>query len=96
MLTLNSIIQRGSDIVTAQAGQDLMMVSVATGHYYALSDVGRQIWDAIESPTTISDLIADLKTSYNVDSASCKKQTLSFLESLLDEGLLQVRDEPPD
>ena len=96
MLTLNSIIQREPDIVTAHAGQDLMMVSVATGHYYALSDVGRQIWDAIESPTRISDLIADLKAGYNVGSASCKKQTLSFLESLLDEGLLQVRDEPPD
>jgi len=96
MLTLNSIIQRGSDIVTAQAGEDLMMVSVATGHYYALSDVEQQIWDAIESPTKISDLIADLEAGYNVDSASCEKQTLSFLGSLLDEGLLQVRDEPPD
>lgn len=51
MLTLNSIVQREAEIITAQADPDLMMVSVATGHYYALSDVGRRIWDSIERPT---------------------------------------------
>ena len=96
MLTLNSIIQREREIITAQADPDLMMVSVATGHYYALSDVGRQIWDAIERPTRIADLIADLTTTYKIDLASCEEQTLSFLGSLLDEGLLQVKDGPLD
>ena len=40
MLTLNSIIQREPEIIAAEADQDLIMVSVATGHYYGLSDVG--------------------------------------------------------
>jgi Coenzyme PQQ synthesis protein D (PqqD) len=92
MLTLNSIIQREPEIVTAQADQDLMMVSIETGHYYALSDVAQQIWDAIERPIRISDLITNLIANYNVDLASCEEQTLSFLGSLLDEGLLQVKD----
>lgn len=96
MLSLNSIIQREAEIVTAQADQDLMMVSVATGHYYALSDVGRKIWDAIERPTRISDLITDLTANYDIDLTSCEEQTLSFLGSLLEEGLLQVKDGPLD
>ena len=96
MLTSNSIVQREPEIITAQADPDLMMVSVATGHYYALSDVGRHIWEAIERPTRISDLIADLTTTYKVDLNSCEEQTLSFLGSLLDEGLLQVKDGPLD
>ena len=92
MLTLDSIIQRDPEIIAAEADKDLIMVSIATGSYYGLSDVARAIWDAIERPKKISDLIDDLTTSYQIDSLSCEEQTLSFLEALLNEGLLQVKD----
>ena len=94
VLTLNSVVQREPEIVSAEADEDLVMVSVATGYYYGLSDVAREIWDAIGRPKKISDLIDDLIANYQVDSISCKEQTLSFLEALLDEGLLQVKDAP--
>ena len=92
MLTLNSIVQRNPEVIAAEADQDLIMVSIATGHYYGVSDVARDIWDAIESPKRVSDLVDDLTASYRIDSSSCGDQTLSFLEALLDEGLLQVKD----
>ena len=93
MLTLNSIIQRDPEVIAAEADQELIMVSVATGHYYGLSDVAREIWDTIERPTRVSDLIDNLVASYSVNSSSCEEQTLSFLGALLGEGLLQVKDE---
>jgi len=92
MLTSNSIIQRDSEVLVAEAAEDLIMVSIATGYYYGLSAVGRKIWDAIEHPKKVSDLIDDLRASYNVSPSSCEEQTLSFLESLLAEGLLKVND----
>ena len=92
MLTLNSIVQRNPEVIAAEADQDLIMVSIATGHYYGLSDVAREIWDAIERPKRISDLIDNLTASYRIDLSSCKDQTISFLEALLDEGLLKVKD----
>jgi hypothetical protein len=92
MLTIDSIIQRTPEVIAAEADQDLIMVSVATGHYYGVSDVAREIWDAIERPKKISDLIADLTASYRIDSSLCEDETLSFLETLLDEGLLQVKN----
>jgi Coenzyme PQQ synthesis protein D (PqqD) len=94
MLTLNAVIQRNPEVIAAEADQDLIMVSVATGYYYGVSDVAREIWDAIERPKKVSDLVDDLTASYHVDSYSCEEQTLSFLEALLAEGLLQVIDEP--
>ena len=92
MLTLNSIIQRDPDVIAAEADQELIMVSVATGYYYGISDVAREIWQAIERPKKVSDLVDDLITNYPIDPSSCQDQTLSFLEALLDEGLLQVKD----
>ena len=94
MLTLNSIVQRTPEVIAAEADQDLIMVSVATGYYYGVSDVAREIWDAIENPKRISDLVDHLAANYEIDSSSCEEQTLSFLNALLDEGLLQVKDAP--
>ena len=96
MLALNSIVQRDPEVIAAEADRELVMVSVATGHYYGLSDVAREIWDTIERPKKISDLVDDLVASYNIDLASCGEQTLSFLDALLDEGLLQVKNASGD
>jgi len=93
-LKLDSIVQRDTDVLAAEADQDLVMVSIANGAYYGVSDVAREIWEAIEHPKKVSDLINDLTASYNVDRALCEEQTLSFLKSLLAERLLQVRDGP--
>ena len=91
MLTLSSIIQRDPEIIAAEADQDLIMVNVATGHYYGVSDVAREIWDAIEQPKRISDLVDDLTAIYHIGSSTCEEQTVFFLQALLDEGLLQVK-----
>jgi hypothetical protein len=93
-LKLDSIVQRDNDVISAEADQDLVMVSIAKGAYYGVSDVARQIWEAIEHPKRISDLIDDLTAIYDIDRNSCEQETLSFLESLRVENLLQVRDGP--
>jgi hypothetical protein len=95
MLTLSSIIQRVPEIIAAEADQDLVMVSIASGHYYGVTDVARHIWDAIERPQRVSDVINDLRASYKVSASICEEQTLFFLEALLEEGLLQVKSGTP-
>jgi hypothetical protein len=93
MLNLDCIVQRDSDVIAAEAGQDLVMVSTTNGFYYGVSDVAREIWEAIERPRKISDLIDDLAVAYNIDRSKCEQETLAFLEDLLSECLLQVKDE---
>ena len=50
MLSLDSIVQRDPNVIAAEAEQDLVMVSIANGFYYGVSDVAREIWEAIERP----------------------------------------------
>src|SRR5262245_41522709 len=91
-LNLGCIVQRDHDVVAAEADQDVVMVSIANGLYYAVSDIARKIWETIDRPKKISDLIDDLTATYSVDRHVCEEETLSFLEDLRTEGLLQVRD----
>jgi hypothetical protein len=94
ILNLNCIVQRDPDVIAAEADRDLVMVSIANGLYYGVSDVAREIWETIGQPRKISDLIDDLSGTYNIDRSTCEQETLSFLEDLRSEGLLKVSDAP--
>ena len=94
MLNLDCIVQRDPDVMTAEAERDLVMVSIANGLYYGVSEVAREIWETIQQPKKVSDLINDLAGTYNIDRTTCEQETLSFLEDLRSEGLLKVVDGP--
>ena len=91
-LSTDCIVQRSPDVIAAESGQDLVMVSIANGFYYGVSDVAREIWESIEHPKKITQLVDCLTATYHIDRSSCEEQTLSFLEALLTENLLQVID----
>jgi hypothetical protein len=92
-LNLDSVVHRDHDVIAAEADQDIVMVSITNGYYYAVSDVAREIWDTIDRPKKISDLIDGLTANYSIDRRLCEEETLSFLEDLRIEGLLKVQDE---
>jgi hypothetical protein len=93
MLNMSSIIQRNPDILSAEANQDLVMVSIANGTYYGVSDVARDIWESIDKPTQVADLIDILMVRYDVDRSQCEEQALTFLEALVSESLVQVKND---
>lgn len=90
-LNLDCTVQRNSDVIAAEAAQDIVMVNIATSTYYGVSNVAREIWEAIECPKKISDLIDSLTITYKIDRSLCEEETLSFLQDLLAEDLLLVR-----
>jgi len=91
-LDLHSVIQGDPEIIAAEAGKDVVMVSIENGQYYGISLVAKEIWQAIEQPTRVSNLISDLVANYSVDRRVCEKDTLAFLEQLLAERLLLVKN----
>jgi hypothetical protein len=91
-LTLDSIVQRDADVIAAEAGRDIVMISISNGLYYGVSDIAREIWDVVGDPIRVSDIIDKLISSYDINRSSCEEQTLSFLRDLISEGLLRIRD----
>lgn len=91
-LITSDIVERDPEVFAAAAGRDVVMVRIASGSYYGVSDVAQEIWKALERPTRVSDLIASLSMAYDVDETTCEAETLAFLETLLSENLLRVTD----
>lgn len=83
--------RRATDAVAADLGEGkLALMGLAKGRYYALNPVGRVIWDCLALPQTRDELRAQVLARFEVDAATCERDTDRFLGELLEEGLAET------
>ena len=87
-MTDQTILKRKSGLMTANMNGSAVMMDIATGKYYNLGETGGRIWELLETPATISHLVQALTAEYDVDQAQCRSEVLTFLQQLVDKGLL--------
>lgn len=68
------------------------MMSVQTGKYYVLDEVGSFIWNKAAQPIAISALCDAIEAEFDVDRGRCERDALAFLKGLADDGLVQRVD----
>ncbi|MFJ5768896.1 lasso peptide biosynthesis PqqD family chaperone [Psychrobacillus sp. NPDC093180] len=79
--------QKQGNIVSDMDGEKVML-SIQSGKYYNLGELGGEIWGLMEEPITIEKLVANLVSRYDVEKAECEEQVTAFLTKLLKEELI--------
>ncbi len=87
-MTDNTLLRRREGMMTADMNGTTVMMDIATGKYYNLGEVGGRIWELLEEPASVAELIARLTTEYDVTPAQCRADIEPFLAKLLERGLL--------
>lgn len=80
--------RKDKDILIADLGNGVVMMDLETGKYINLNNIGKVIWEKIEHPVSVSDLINHLLSKYNVSESQCEEETFEFLERLQSQNLL--------
>ncbi len=88
-LTLNTCLTRDPDLVCAEMDGDLVMMSIENGEYYGIGGVGTRIWELLDQPTTIQQLVETIKTEFDIEEDRCRDDVLSFSEKLFELGLIK-------
>jgi len=89
--TTDTVSQKSGNIVSDMDGEKVML-SINNGKYYNLGDIGGDIWELIEEPISIENLVSALISKYEVEKQQCVENVLSFLETLHKEDLIQIKD----
>jgi hypothetical protein len=89
-LSLLSLVGRNRNVLHAQAGDEIVMMSIEAGAYYGLDKVGRRIWEMLEEPINVSDLCAHLTAEYDVAEEICHADVLTFLAELAEHGIIDI------
>lgn len=92
-VSLYSTVVRTKDQVSTHLGGDVVILALNSGEYYSLEDVGARIWDIIQDPKTVKEVLDISLHEYDVESEGCKRNLLELLQELANAGLVEVKDE---
>ncbi|MED0997382.1 lasso peptide biosynthesis PqqD family chaperone [Bacillus mobilis] len=90
-ISSNQCVEQVKGNVVSDMDGEKVMLSVKNGKYYNLGRMGGVIWELIEKPIRVTELVTTLISEYEVEQLQCEGQVLSFLEMLLEEGLVEVK-----
>lgn len=77
-------------LIAVDMDSEKVMLNIDTGKYFALDQIGRHIWELIESPCCVSKITEVLVEQYEVDQVTCQSDVLAFLETLSNKGLVEL------
>lgn len=81
------------DQVSCDLSGESAILNLKAGVYYGLNEVGTRIWKLIQEPRRVGDLRDAILEEYEVEPDRCEADILFLLQALLDNGLMEERNE---
>lgn len=80
---------RRTEVVSAMLGaEEVALLSASRGKYYGLNSPATRIWELLESPKSMDELIDTLMAEYDVGAEECRQQTRELVAELVAENLV--------
>ena len=81
-------VRRRDGVLKQQSDGATVLLSMASGHYYALDEVGSEIWELIAESTTVEAVARALAERYDAPLEVLLSDVSELLAELADEQLL--------
>jgi hypothetical protein len=90
----DQLLVRTRSVVSRMVGGETLVVPVRgkvgdLASIYSFNGVGSFIWQSLEEPTSLADLVAAVEHEYAVSQDRARKDVMRFVEDLLSVGLVQ-------
>ena len=82
----NTVAQRKGFVVADVDGEKVML-SIEKGKYFGLNSMGSRIWEMLEKPITVREMVAALVIEYDVEEKTCRQDVQTFLNKLYTQEL---------
>lgn len=89
MLPTNVRISKNERIPWRIIQGDGILVDVDKGEVIHLNSVAAFVWELIDGKKTISEIIKEICSEFEVNEAIAKKDVLTFTENLLEKGIIE-------
>lgn len=78
--------------VATTVEETTVLLNNETNLYQGLHGVGPRIWEEIQKPTTVDELVETISTEYDVDIQQCERDIRAFLQEMCEERLIEIDD----
>ncbi len=90
-VTLDSWIVISDDVMAQEVGGELVLLDMATEHYFRLDAIGVRVWQLIKQHEFLRDVQAHLCSEFHEEPRRISNDLLTLAQSLLDAGLAHHR-----
>lgn len=90
LISLDSIVSQKEDVDVTELNGEKVMMDLDKGMYFMLNKTGSYIWDSINEPKSVSEIIEKLTKKYDIDRKTCESKVLEYLEKLKDEEIIFI------
>ena len=80
----------GDTVVSTSLGDGTALLDLRTNQYFSLADVGTVIWQSLQTPRTLDEIVDDVLAVYEVDRADCVQDVDILLSELMGADLVEI------
>lgn len=89
-LTRQSVVRWRGAPLSADVDNETVLMSIDSGRYYGLDEVGGDVWRRLTTPTSVGAVCQALGEDYDGDPAQIEHDVIALLIRLREEGLIEV------
>lgn len=89
----SSLIRRSTNQIACDMGGEMVILDLKSGTYYGLDVVAARVWTLIEQPALLGAIRESIMAEYEVDSDTCERDILAFLDQMQAVGLVEISNE---
>lgn len=81
------------DQVSSEVSGEIIILQVKDGMYFGLDDVGAVVWQAIQTPRTVDEIVNTMMGEFEVDREKCQADVCALLEQMAAAKLVSIENE---
>ena len=91
-ISIDSIVVVADEVVSCDLDGEAAILNIKDEIYYGLDPVGAKIWNLIQNPISINDIMKIIIEEYDVDKEQCKNDIFELVKELSDNGLVKINE----
>lgn len=89
-ITHSTVLQRDTNMLFSRMDHEVVMLSIENSAYYGLDEIASHIWDLLEKPVKVDDLLSSLTNEYEVSRDQCESDVIPLLNDLYQKKLIHL------
>lgn len=86
----NTTISKNLELKAIDVYNEKGIMNEKTKKFFMMNEIGNRVWDLIEKPRKVSDIIKVLISEYKVDYKKCEESIIRFLSNLKSVNLINI------
>ena len=95
-MTNSARVSRVPDVLWTELEGQAVLLNIASSRYYQTNQLGRVIWESLETPRRVAEIVEQVVSRYRVEREQCRRDVLGFLAGLQAAGMIVLDGESED